>query len=293
MRLAILETTLRHRGLLAAMGVLAVVAGTLMHAHPVSADSVQVQSYQRASESQKCASQPGETPWQTSWGTDPTWKPSWEQWANGGLGGWTCTRSIVWARTTVTGGSPNMAYSLGDIGPGGGRIFLIEDGVRYEMAPNFWGSGVDRSLAICEDYGASVIGTSGTAIGTGAANTAALGTDISCDSSAAAAALAYAPAGTSAGQWYLPSQFELNAMCNFSRNPDSPAPPTVICTGTQDADFAAGDFGFVAGRYWSSSSMTGTGWSSWTENFLLPVGSPSTWYEDQDVSLYVRPIRAF
>ena len=86
---------------LSALSGLMVIAGTLLGANSASADSVQVQSYQRASQTEACVAQVGETPWQANWGTDSTWKPSWEQWANKGTGGWICTRSITWAITPL------------------------------------------------------------------------------------------------------------------------------------------------------------------------------------------------
>ena len=90
---------MRARRILITLSSLAVVAAGLTLAPSASAKSaeVQEQSYQRASQSEACAAQTGETPWQAAWGTDSSWHPTWEQWANGGTGGWTCTRSITWA----------------------------------------------------------------------------------------------------------------------------------------------------------------------------------------------------
>ncbi len=85
--------------------------GLLGPATPASANSVQVQSYQRASQGEACVSQAGETPWQEAWGSDSTWHPTWEQWANDGTGGWTCTRSITWAKTI---GCVQVQLDVGD-----------------------------------------------------------------------------------------------------------------------------------------------------------------------------------
>lgn len=42
-------------------------------------------------------------PWQSNWNpNEKAWTPTWEQWANGGKGGWTCTRSITWAPGSQT-----------------------------------------------------------------------------------------------------------------------------------------------------------------------------------------------
>ncbi len=92
----------RGTGLFASLTGLLLISGALIGASAASADQVQVQSYQRATQGQACSAQPGETPWQASWGSDSSWTPSWEQWANGGKGGWTCTRSITWAHDEST-----------------------------------------------------------------------------------------------------------------------------------------------------------------------------------------------
>ena len=94
--------TVLGNGVLASIAGVVLVTGALVGANAASADSIQVQSYQRASQSSACTAQPGETPWQASWGSDSSWTPSWEQWANGGRGGWTCTRSITWAHEEST-----------------------------------------------------------------------------------------------------------------------------------------------------------------------------------------------
>ena len=92
------------KSLLAFVSAVLVLAGSLAGAGAAAADSIQVQSYQRASATAACVAQPGETPWQANWGTDASWKPSWEQWANTGKGGWVCTRSITWAITPAPAG---------------------------------------------------------------------------------------------------------------------------------------------------------------------------------------------
>ena len=260
-----------------------VVSVTVLSANVASADSVQHQSYQRASQSDACVAQPGETPWQASWGSDSSWKPSWEQWANDGKGGWTCTRAISWARDGAA-----RVYNLGDVGPGGGLVFLIDNGVRYEMAPRTWrGSSSDDtpSLTWCDGF-TDVSSAVGTAVGTGAANTAAMAASGACSSNAAAAVLAYAPAGSSAGEWFLPSKDELNAICNFARIPT--APPTGACTGSQNASFAAGDYGFGGGIYWTSSQFRAD--IAWAQKIF--DGALYNPFKDNGVEV-VRPIRAF
>jgi hypothetical protein len=36
--------------------------------------------------------------WQEGWTGSPDWSASWEKWPSDGHGGWTCTRSITWAK---------------------------------------------------------------------------------------------------------------------------------------------------------------------------------------------------
>ena len=142
MRVGTSVKSVQFRGVLAGFAALLILHITVFGANSATADSIQYQSYQRGSQSEACAAQSGETPWQASWGVDPSWKPTWEQWANGGTGGWTCTRSITWARDSAAPTCP-----LGDIGPGGGLVFLCFGGKTYEMAPKTWnGSASDPTV---------------------------------------------------------------------------------------------------------------------------------------------------
>ena len=87
------------KSLCASVSAVLILSGSVLVAQGASADSVWVQSYERSSQAEVCAGQPGETVWQESWSSDSSWSSSWEQWANGGNGGWTCSREITWART--------------------------------------------------------------------------------------------------------------------------------------------------------------------------------------------------
>jgi len=274
------------RTFLAALSVLVVVAGMLFGAIVASADQVQVQSYQRASQTEACVAQPGETPWQASWGTDSSWKPSWEQWANNGRGGWTCGRSITWAKdSSCATGGPCV---LGDIGPGGGLVFLISGGLTYEMAPKTWGANESTGIAWCSNTSSDITGAVGTAVGTGSANTTAM-QPAACATGAGVSARAYRGGGLT--DWFLPSKDELNAMCNYSRNPTAPAAPSVSCYGsagsTQDGTFAAGAYGFVSDYYWSSSQKVAN--AAWGQGF----GDGGRLYGGKNLALRVRPVRVF
>lgn len=281
MRIVTVSKSVQFRGVLAGFAALLMLAATVFGANIATADPVWIQSYARASQTEVCVAQPGETEWQESWGTDSSWKPSWEQWANGGNGGWTCTRSIAWSKTSElassdTGGS-SMTYRVGETGPGGGLVFLISGGKTYEMAPKTWnGGGEDPSKEFCMDTVFAFTGAFGTAVGTGTTNTAEMViASVACNPEAADAVRAYPGTDSSAGQWFLPSKDELNAMYNYS----------------QISGFNAVTYGFESGFYWSSSrlSSSSTSYSSWWQRFT----SGTTGSEDQDVPYYVRPIRSF
>ena len=109
-----------------------------------------------------------------------------------------CSRSITWARTPVAAGSSStVTYALGDIGPGGGLVFLISGGLTYEMARKDWGANETTGTQWCSDLTNSV--ATGTAVGTGSANTTAMLTSaspfVACTSSAPNAVRAYAGGG--------------------------------------------------------------------------------------------------
>ena len=259
----------RSNTFLATLSVLVVVAGTLVGANVASADSVQYQSYQRASQTEACTAQVGETPWQASWGTDSSWYPSWEQWANKGTGGWTCGRSITWAKdSSCAAGGPCV---VGDVGPGGGLVFLISGGLTYEMAPNTWGANETTGIQWCSDQSNSV--TTSTAVGTGSANTTAMLTSaspfVACTSSAPNAVRAYAGGGLT--DWFLPSKDELNAMYTYS-----------LVGG-----FNSATYGFASVIYWSSSQYATD--AAWLQK--VDFGNQSN--DTKNNSLRVRPVRAF
>ncbi len=268
-------TPARSRIFLAIGSSLVMVAGMLFGANAAAADSVQVQSYQRASQTATCDSPPESmSEWRASWAnpsdpiSGPTWHPSWERWANNGSGGWTCTRSITWARSATSARS----YAVGDIGPGGGLVFLISGGKTYEMAPNTWsGSSSDDTplLEWCNNTSLDVRGADGTAVGDGSANTALMIAVGACTSGAANEATAYSEGGFT--DWFLPSRDELNAMYTYS----------------QVSGFDTVTYGIASGNYWSSSQSSTN--FAWYQD--LGSGYQSTVAKSDP--LRVRPIRAF
>jgi hypothetical protein len=254
------------RGVLVGLASVLAISATVLGANASSADSIKYESYQRASQSEVCAAQAGETPWRSSWGSDPSWKPSWEQWANGGTGGWTCTRSITWAHDGVA----DDPYPVGSVGPGGGLVFLIDNGVHYEMAPKTWSgpTSLDTpALTWCDIDNSDVAGAVGTAIGTGSANTTAMQSP-ACASGAGVSARAYRGGGFA--NWFLPSRGEMFAMQKYSGS--------IIDWDT---------YGFSSAEYWSSSQFdSGLAW----RHIFADGGAGTAWKGAANVR--VRPIRA-
>ncbi len=102
-----------------------------------------------------------------------------------------------------------VSYSIGDTGPGGGKIFLTPStagnstGLYFEVAP------VDVSgsrMLWCNSSNQTIPGANGTAIGSGKTNTQAM-LNHGCTSGAGYAASQYTNNGYS--DWYLPSSGEV------------------------------------------------------------------------------------
>ena len=267
--------SVRTRPFFALSSALVMVAGMLFGANIATADSVWVQSYERTSQTEACTAQPGETPWQASWGTNSSWSRSWEQWANSGQGGWVCSRSITWARTSTAsssgGGGGSVTYAVGDVGPGGGLVFLISGGLTYEMAPKAWGIGgvVDPPSAWCSNTSSLLSGTFLTVVGTGEANTELMVG--ACTIGAAKEATAPKYSGGGFTDWFLPSMDELIAMYTYS-----------LVGG-----FNTATYGFAGVSYWSSSQFDAS--SAWNKDF----GNGGQGDAGKGNPLRVRPVRAF
>jgi len=200
------------RSVIVGIGLLGVsMGGLLVGANTAAADSIKHESYQRASQSEACTAQAGETAWQASWGAG------------------------------------------------------------------------ESGLAYCNPTGAP-----GTNSGIGAGKNNTRNMTLGCISPAATAALAYAGTDNSAGEWFIPSVSELNAMCLYAGNPSQPVDLNTECTGGQDAAFGSGAFGFASAGYWSSQSRNFSTaiYGNIVTGALYPFTSKTT-------ALSVRPIRSF
>lgn len=82
-------------------GVAVVGCALVAGASPASAGSTAwVQAIERFSAEAACPTSAATGPAPQSGWVVTEWAPSWEAWANGGRGGWTCTRTILWGRSS-------------------------------------------------------------------------------------------------------------------------------------------------------------------------------------------------
>lgn len=156
--------------------------------------------------------------------------------------------------------STSNTFAIGDTGPAGGTVIHVSDGGLHglEAAPQ------DLSISEWGCAGTEITGADGTAIGTGAQNTADILAECVEPGSAAVLVNAYTLNGFS--DWFLPSKDELNELF-LSR--------AVLS-------------GFDAIFYWSSSEdSSGLAWGQRvvTDGFQNNVG--------KNTLFGVRPIRAF
>jgi len=196
----------------------------------------------------------------------------------------TCTLRVViasdgtYVSATSSTISLTVTYAIGDIGPGGGKIFMTlstggnTTGKYFESAPSSWSGGVDPTANWCNITNGEV-GTSaqGTTIGTGQGNSTAIGSY--CTTGAAVTARAYRGGGLN--DWFLPSEDELEAL---------QAVKTTIG-------------GFESASYWSSSEIAAgrsgafAGPTREAYPVHFPTGGSNLWYKYQ--TYHVRPIRMF
>ncbi|MBN1186646.1 MAG: DUF1566 domain-containing protein [Spirochaetes bacterium] len=174
-------------------------------------------------------------------------------------------------------GSPQTAvvyrlFIIGDIGPSGvGIVFYTTDGGSHglEVAPS------DQSTSQVWIAGGSTQanenGNTGTAIGTGLANSNAIIDQTGHTGSAAKICKDYNGGGFS--DWFLPSKDELNAIWE-----------NLVDDGTGSN---SGVGGFTGTYYWSSSE--GDSDEAWGQSF----GSGSQSYGPKNYGTRVRAIRAF
>jgi len=225
----------------------------------------------------------------------------------------TTTRTFT---LTITG----VVYTVGQSGPGGGKVFYVSTGgfncgsgftstgsptgekcYYLEAAPNTWAGGVIdikktwaidslRNVdvaAITNEF--SFENNSSAAIGLGYKNSVAIVTQGNGATTAAGTARAYT--GGSKNDWYLPTTAELNQLCKWARAVAWTSDETVCSGGTLNLGTGdgLGAEGFVSGSYWASGEYT----SDYAKNQSFATGVQTDAKNKEFINGYVRPIRAF
>ena len=167
--------------------------------------------------------------------------------------------------------SGGTTYDIGDIGPSGvGIVFYVtDDGLHgLEVAPvdQYNGNGI-----VWSNRDENEVGSTGTDIGTGSANTDAIIAQSGHNTSAAQEAKDYR--ADEEGDWFLPSKNELNAIWD-----------NLVDDGGGNNN---GVGGFVTGSY--SSSAGGSKYDAWLQGFDDGDQSSLT----KSLTLKVRAVRAF
>lgn len=231
------------------------------------------------------------------------------------------TRTATTHTITATNasGSASNTYrlrvngDLGDIGPGGGRIFYYSPvgfncgptraaTCKYlEVAPALWNGGAsdpgrtwaqfsNQTLAV--NNASSPETATATGIGWGYRNTRAIILQGNANTASSAAALADSHTVTISGvvydDWYLPSSSELNQMCKWARGVPWISDATDCSGGTLNSPiYGAGDAGFGT-WYWTSTQASAP---AQAVNSLL--SGPFQSDGNKSGVNAVRPIRAF
>ncbi len=168
-----------------------------------------------------------------------------------------CAGIPTWVLYYCPGTSP---YTIGETGPAGGKVFYVTNGGTHglEAAP------VDQSVgASWGCYGVPIPVANNTAVGMGAANTAAIVMACADDNTAAKVADSYVFNGYS--DWFLPSKAELDLLYQNRAVLD----------------------GFNKITYWSSSQIDSNfAWSKY-----IATGNPLSILKTTQFS--VRAVRAF
>lgn len=234
-------------------------------------------------------------------------------------------------KLTIQSGAHTLptVYSVGNVGPGGGFIYYVNDagfscGATYtntgsptggkckylEVAPSGWNTGSDpaKPWATGTLSSGNAILDMATIPNRSAQNQnnlsqIGLGYEYSIDivtqnglynesSNNYSAGAARAYTGGSKSDWYLPTASELNQLCRWARGV---APSeTNYCTGgsINSATYGASSAGFKATDfYWSSNEYTTAGYAN-LQSFSID-GQYSQLTDSKNATYWVRPIRAF
>ena len=218
--------------------------------------------------------------------------------------------------TSTTGDTLSCAAggrcAVGDTGPGGGTVFYVASSqftstgsacdtacTYLEAAPTGWFkspsyTGQNDCLPSSDQFSLdprcvwsrqisswTQIWSSGTAIGTGYANTSAMITQNSTVGTASTVARAFQGGGKT--DWFLPSKDELNALCKWAYSDTVNA----ICNRNGSGGSWLENGGFAYGHYWSSTDHSPEMALSQFFKYVIQTN------EFKGAHWYVRPVRAF
>ncbi|MCX6879000.1 MAG: hypothetical protein NTW21_35105, partial [Verrucomicrobia bacterium] len=123
----------------------------------------------------------------------------------------------------VAASATGVTYAVGDTGPGGGKVFYVDANIYLEAAPSNWGGETMGRMGRRYATAISTVpdGATGTAIGTGYANSVAIANQTGNVAATCAAVAAREYTGGGLTDWFLPSIDELlqlyaqRAIANF------------------------------------------------------------------------------
>jgi len=150
----------------------------------------------------------------------------------------------------VTAVFPGVVYAINDVGPLGGLIFIIPATTGNTAGKYFEAAAADLSSTKTWCNISTTVGTTGSAIGTGKANTDLIAA--ACTSGAGQDAVDYSVILDSVtyADWFLPSQDELNELCLAAK---VTRPSTSTCgSGSLKSGFVVDEY------YWSSTESSTT-----------------------------------
>ena len=206
-----------------------------------------------------------------------------------GTGSYSTASSAVTPNTCAIGG----ACVASNIGPGGGVVFYVGASATNVVSGISTGGtvlefGTTTTKVWCSNHSVVISGADGTAIGTGAQNTA----EIEAGCATAGSAADYAADLTEGGKsdWFLPSKNELNELCKFARTQTTGVEATNCSySGTLRGGFSiVGVGGIPWADYYSSSEFdSNTAW------YLYLEGGYFEHIFNKSYTGYVIPVRAF
>jgi len=179
----------------------------------------------------------------------------------------------------ITAVFPGVVYAVNDVGPLGGRIFIIPTTVGNTAGKYFEAAAADLTSTKTWCDVTTTVGTTGSAIGDGRANTNLIAA--ACTSGAGQDAVDYAITLDSVtyADWFLPSQDELNELCLFAK---------VTRPGTSTCGSGSLKSGFVADYYWSSTESSTTSFARY-QHFSIGLKGNG----DKTIVNNVRVVRTF